>query len=231
MRKLRLIIAAQVIASIFACSHAPDSDKATTAEAEVVSNTTEGETWKVDRSASTVKWIGTKVSGYHSGTIKIADGALRVKDGVLKGGKITLDMKSLDVNGPKGSDPDMNAKLQKHLSSAEFFDTEKYPEATFEITSVKPASTTIVEQNDPRQEEISEYKVTNPTHMVKGNLTIKGITKNIEFPARITLTENEIDAIAKFNIDRSQWNITYPGKPDDLIKNEVHIGLSIKAVK
>ena len=84
---------------------------------------------------------------------------------------------------------------------------------------------------DPRQEEINKYKVTDPTHLVSGNLTLKGVTKNIEFPARITVSGNSAEAIAKFNIDRKDWGIVYPGKPDDLIRDAIHLGISIKAAK
>jgi polyisoprenoid-binding protein YceI len=67
--------------------------------------------------------------------------------------------------------------------------------------------------------------------LVSGNLTLKGVTKNIEFPARITVSGNTAEAIAKFNIDRKDWGIVYPGKPDDLIRDAIHLGISIKAAK
>jgi hypothetical protein len=60
---------------------------------------------------------------------------------------------------------------------------------------------------------------------------MKGITKNIEFPARVTISDNSVDALAKFNIDRTQWDIVYPGAPDDLIRNEVNLGIALKANK
>ena len=66
---------------------------------------------------------------------------------------------------------------------------------------------------------------------MSGNLTLKGVTKNIEFPARITVSGNIAEAIAKFNIDRKEWGIVYPGQPDDLIRDQIHLGISIKASK
>lgn len=152
-----------------------------------------------------------------------------VKDGNLTGGNFVMDMSALAVTGPKGSNAEANGKLQGHLRSGDFFDVATHPEATFVITGVKPFSGTVKDTADPRQEEISKYKVSNPTHTVSGNLTIKGVTKSIEFPARITMSGSTAEAIAKFNIDRSQWNITYPGKPDDLIRNDVHLGIALKA--
>ena len=213
-----------------ACNNAPESDKAVTSDAkEVVASA--GASLKVDTATSKIKWIATKVSAYHTGTINIKSGELKATDSALTGGNFVLDMNSILVSGPAGSDPAMNAKLYGHLKSGDFFDVEKNPEATFIITDVKPFTGTVKDSIDPRQESISEYKVPNPTHTLSGNLTIKGITKNISFPARITVAAGSVDAIAKFNIDRSMWNIVYPGKPDDLIRNDIHLGIALKAAK
>lgn len=231
MKKVSLLLTAALFTTIMSCTNAPDSDKAVTTEATEVNDQPAGDAYKVDVASSKVKWVGTKVSGYHVGTINLREGELSVKDGAITGGKIALDMKTLAVTGPEGSNEGMNAKLLEHLTSPDFFEVDKFPDAVFEITSVSPNTDAVKESEDPRQSEINEYKVENPTHRIAGNLTIKGITKNIEFPAKITITEGTVDAIAKFNIDRSLWNITYPGKPDDLIKNEVHLGISLNATK
>ncbi len=220
---------------MFGCTQAPDSDNATTSEPkEITPSSTPGGTMAVDPSASKVEWVGTKVSGYHSGPVQIKSGELMVQDGKVTGGKFVLDLTTIATTGPKGSQEAMNAKLTAHLRSNEFFDVDNFPEATFEITSVAPFTGTqepAVVQDDNKLEEISEYRVANPTHTISGNLTIKNITKNIQFPALITVSENAVDATAKFNIDRTQWGITYPGKPDDLIRNEIHLGIALKATK
>jgi polyisoprenoid-binding protein YceI len=214
------------------CTNAPDSDKATTTEAKEVTPATTGETLRVDPTASKLAWVATKVTGYHTGTVPIKNGEIQVRDGSVTGGRFVIDMANLVVSGPKGSSAEANMKLQGHLQSPDFFEVAAHPEASFEITGVKPFSgTPLAEAADPRQEDINEFKVANPTHSVSGNLTIKGVSKNIEFPAEISVSGNSVDARAKFNIDRSQWNLTYPGKPDDLIRNEIHMGLTIKAAK
>jgi len=213
-----------------ACTSAPDADKATTTDAKEVAAAT-GSELKVDTSASKIEWIGTKVSGYHSGSIHVKSGVLRTVGDSVTGGNFILDMSSIVVSGPAGSDPKGNAKLEGHLKSGDFFDVEKNPEASFEITSVKPFTGTVTDSNDVRQESISKYKVANPTHLVSGNLTLRGVTKNIEFPAQVTVGANSVDALAKFNIDRTQWNIVYPGKPDDLIRKDIHLGIALKATK
>jgi polyisoprenoid-binding protein YceI len=217
------------------CTQAPDSDNATTSAAkEIAPSTVSAESMAVDPSASKIVWVGTKVSGYHSGPVQIKSGELLVQDGKVTGGKFVLDLTTIATTGPRGSQEASNAKLTAHLRSNDFFDVANYPEATFEITSVAPFSGTeepTIVQDDNKLEEISEYRVTNPTHTISGNLTIKNITKNIQFPAQITVSENAVDATAKFNIDRTQWGIIYPGKPDDLIRNEIHLGIALKATK
>lgn len=226
-----IAVSASALFLFSACKNAPDSDKATTSDAKEVTASTTGISFKVDTTSSKVKWVGTKVTAYHSGSINIKSGELKVTENTLTGGEFVMDMNSILVSGPTGSNPEMNAKLNGHLKAADFFDVEKNPEAKFVVTDVKSFSGTAQDTTDPRQESISEYKVTNPTHEVSGNLTIKGITKNISFPAKITVTPSSIDAIAKFNIDRTQWNIVYPGMPNDLIRNEIHLGISLKAGK
>jgi polyisoprenoid-binding protein YceI len=228
----KLFLAVSAVSFFIACTNAPDSDKAATGEAKEVSDSATGEAWRVDTSASKVEWIGTKVSGYHSGVVPVKSGQLTVNNGNVTAGSFVLDMSNMTVTGPKGSKAEANAKLLGHLKSPDFFDVANNPEATFVLTGVRPYSGgAVADSADPRQEDISEYKVGNPTHTVSGNLTIKGVTKGIEFPARITMSGNSADAIAKFNIDRSQWNITYPGAPDDLIRNDIHLGIALKAAK
>ncbi len=163
--------------------------------------------------------------------VKVSGCELNVEDTNNRGGNFILNMNSIAVTRPKGSKEADNNKLLGHLKSPDFFEVAANPEATFVITSVKPFSGTVKQEDETRQESISKYKVANPTHTVSGNLTIKGITKNIEFPARITNIGDILNAIAKFNIDRSQWNIVYPGKPDDLIRNDIHMGIALKAKK
>lgn len=214
-----------------ACTNAPESDQAKTSEAQTAAEAPSGEAWAVDTAQSRLEWIGTKVTGYHTGMVPVKSGTLSVSNDSLAAGRFTLDMSRLAVTGPKEVDAASNQKLLGHLQSPDFFDVANHPEATFEITGVRPFAGAVQDTTDPRQEEISEYKVANPTHTISGNLTIKGVTKNIEFPARVTISGNQLDALAKFNIDRRQWNITYPGKPDDLIRDDIHMGIAIKAAK
>jgi polyisoprenoid-binding protein YceI len=214
-----------------ACTNAPESDKAVTTEARTAADAVGGESLTVDTTQSSLNWVGTKVTGYHSGTVPIKSGTLTVRNDSLAAGQFAMDMSRMSITGPEGSDAAGNKKLLGHLQSPDFFDVANHPEATFEITGVRPFTGTVKDTTDPRQESISQYRVSNPTHTISGNLTIKGVTKNIEFPAQVTINSEGVQAIARFNIDRRQWNITYPGKPDDLIRDDIHMGIAIRAAR
>ena len=153
----------------FSCTSAPESDETKTTEAKDVTESKAGETWKLNVSDSKIEWIGTKVSGYHTGIVPLKSGEINVNNGEVTGGKFVMDIANMQVAGPKGSDSTSNTKLLGHLKSADFFDVSQHPDGTFELTSVKPyTGEALKDTTDPRQDEINEYKVTNPTHLVSG---------------------------------------------------------------
>lgn len=80
--------------------------------------------------------------------------------------------------------------------------------------------------------------VTNPTHTITGNLTMRGTTKSVSFPAKVSVDANSIVAEAKFNIDRTDWNLSYGDESsvvdkaqDKFIYNTVNVGFSLVANK
>ena len=102
-------------------------------------------------------------------------------------------------------------KLEKHLRSDDFFASEKFPEATFVSTAIKA-------QADAKA---------NTTHQVTGNMTIRGIQKELSFPATLAKAEDGFKGNIEFSINRKEFDIMYPGKPDDLIRDDVVLKLSL----
>jgi polyisoprenoid-binding protein YceI len=192
------------------CEKAPDAPKAEMkAPTETVK--VEGTSVSLDLKKSTVKWIGTKLKGKHNGTVKIAEGNILVKDNKVVGGKFSLDMATIENEDMK-DEAKMKAKLEGHLKSEDFFNVEKFPKATFEITSVTESA--------------------DGSASITGNLTLKDITKGVTFPAKITYSADKkpVSATANFNINRQLWGITYPGQPDNLIKDEINLDLNLSAM-
>ena len=217
MRKA-LVLFGTAIIGFTACKDAPEADKAVTTNAQEVTATTGGSTYTVDNSQSTVEWVGTKPTGHHTGTFKIKEGTVTTDGNNVTGGKFTIDVASVE---PVDQDAEGNAKLQKHLKSADFFEVEKYPTGTFEITQVTAGAA-----NDALMKDA--------THTVTGNLMLKDQSKSVSFPAKISVSDAEVVTDANFNIDRTQWGINYQSDKsvqNKFIEHEVNIKLHVVAKK
>lgn len=201
--------------AIVSCKKAKNETEATAAE-EVQKVAQTAERYVADAEASVITWKGFKPAKSHNGTIKVSEGYVAFEGGNLSGGNFVIDMSSianLDVESEE-----FKAKLEGHLKSADFFEVEKHPYSVFAITSVATAA---------------DGKAT-----IKGNLTVKGIKKNIEFPATVTVNGNEVSFVSEpFTIDRTEWDIKYnSGKffddlKDKLINDEIEISFDVKAKK
>lgn len=168
----------------------------------------ETQTFEIVSDQSNIDWIGRKVTGAHNGTITIKQGKLSLNNGQLIGGKIIIDtttIKILDI-----SDPALNAQFFGHLASDDFFSTEKYPEATLEITSVSGSH-------------------------IEGNLTIKDITHPVSFDANIRLNNEELTATGQLIVDRTNYNMKFRSGNffkdlgDTLIYNDFELNVSVTA--
>lgn len=147
----------------------------------------ETKTYKVDSSKSELEWTGKKVTGEHKGLIPIANGELLIEENKLKGGKFELNVAGLTVTDI--ADKDANARLVGHLKNDDFFATDKFPKANFKITNVV----------------LNEDK----TYTVTGELTIKGITKVISFPATVTSDAKSVTATGLITVNRTLFDIKF----------------------
>lgn len=221
---------------IIGCAQAPESDDAKTGEAEDIEQPEEetSMTYALDTDESNILWVATKPTGRHNGTIDISQGQFMVEDGEIKGGKITIDMSTVFVEDLVDS-PEDKAKLEKHLKSDDFFHVDSIPTASFEVAEVMPyqaPAETEEEASTEEGEEENQYKIENPTHTIRGNLTLKGVTKSVEFPAKVSMQDGTMTAEARFNIDRTNWGISYMEEgsaQDKFIHNTVNVGFDLKA--
>jgi len=161
------------------------------------------ETLAVSPETSKVLFVGSRVTGHHDCKFNEFSGTIQLVGGKPEAGKVdvSIDMASVETDAEK---------LTRHLKSADFFDVEKYPKATFVST------------------EVTKGGSGGASHTIKGNLTLHGVTKGISFPATLTVNDTEVTAKSEFSINRKDFNITYPGKPDDLIKDDVLIKLDMR---
>ena len=159
-------------------------------------------------------WKGANLAGTntHIGYISISKGALLVENGLLVGGTAEVDMNTIE-----DENHDRENGLVKHLKNPDFFDVELFPTATIVITKVA--------------------SINGESKNVTGNLTIKGITHPIIFPAKIDVKGGIIKMNGKLVIDRTLWDVRYKsGKffdnlADGAISDAVEFDIKIVAKK
>lgn len=169
--------------------------------------------YAIDTKATTAKWVGKKVTGQHEGGISISKGNI-ISDGkTLTGGSFEIDMTSITCTDL--TDKEYNGKLVGHLKADDFFGTEKFPTAKFDITKA-----TLKSGND--------YDVT-------GKLTIKGITNEITFPAMIKMDAKTFVTVAKIMVNRTKFDIKYgsasffEGLGDKALNDEFELNINVVA--
>ena len=144
-------------------------------------------TYKVDTQKSTVVWTGKKVTGEHKGTIPLSSGNILVEDKKIKSGIFEFNVSALTVTDI--TDKDGNAKLVGHLKNDDFFSVAKFPTAKYVVTSVESKG--------------------GDNYTVNGNLTIKGITNPISFPAVIKTDAKTLTASGTITVNRTKFDIKF----------------------
>ncbi|MDR2235660.1 MAG: YceI family protein [Chryseobacterium sp.] len=163
---------------------------------------------------SDIHWWGYKVAkseaSSHDGTIKVKSGEMVMKGNQLVGGSFVLDMNSINATDLSG---EYQQKLNGHLKNGDFFEVEKFPTASFKITSVK-------KNNDKSYNSL-----------VTGNLTVKGKTNAVSFPANITYSNGTVSLHSKkFSFDRQKFDVAYKSSMQDVfVKDDIDMTVKVTA--
>lgn len=182
---------------------------------------TDTPTVKVDSAAASegrlsltgdIIFVGSKVSGSHECRFSEWTGWFQPVEGKAEGGQVAIRLKTASVVGDFKDPGRWSPKLEKHLRGEHFFDSEKFPEATFFSTSI----------------QANKGTAGGYTHLIEGKLTIKGVEKGIRFPATVRFEEGKVEAAAELKINRKDYNILYDGKADNLIKESVVLRFVLK---
>lgn len=208
-QKIKLSIV--VLFALFLVTNLNAQSTAKSAKATSATTATSVKVSSIDIAKSYIAWIGKKIMGQHSGKVKLQSGSVTTKKGVLAGGNFIIDMQSITCEDL--TDANYNDKLIGHLRSTDFFNVEQFPTATLKIVKVLKLT-----------KKINTYNLT-------ADLTIKGITKSITFPATFKAVGNGFEGTANITIDRTLWDIKYgstnffEGLGDKAIKNEIELNV------
>ncbi|MBT1700862.1 YceI family protein [Fulvivirgaceae bacterium PWU4] len=216
-KKISFVYSIVIIAPLFSAYQGPaepeNEDRASVSF--VYAAHTANEKYVIDTKESVVKWKCSMVfanKGGHNGYVSLSKGELLVKKSQLVGGAVEVDMNTI-ADERHGSDNN----LINHLKDPDFFDVQKFPTSTFAITRVAPADGGNIN--------------------VTGNLTIKGITREVTFPAKVEVNGRTVTANGKVSIDRTQWDVRYrSGKffadlADEAISDNIEFDMKIVAKK
>ncbi len=148
----------------------------------------------LDPASSKLEIVASKITKSHDGSFKQFTGTATLAGDQVQSVKFDVDTASLQTD---------TETLTQHIKTKDFLDVEKFPKASFKSTSVvaKPAG--------------------SATHEITGDLTLHGVTQQITFPATIELGAEKVTGRAEIAINRQKFGVTYPGMPDDLIKDDV----------
>jgi polyisoprenoid-binding protein YceI len=203
--KLALALSSSALALCVAACSDPVGDAPRATVAEAAPTVTDDKpaapgALSFNQEGSRVDWVGAKVTGMHDGGFRAFSGS--IEGTTLESAKVSVDIDTSTLFAD-------NPKLEGHLKSPDFFDVAQFPKARFVSSSIVPAG--------------------DGVSTVTGNLTLHGVTKELSFPATITLSDEGATAKADFGINRKDFGIVYPGAPDDLINDEVLLKLDIRA--
>ena len=132
-------------------------------------------------------------------------------------GKITFDPQDLAAFKAEAaiqaqSINTRNEKRDGHLRSADFFDIAQFPTITFASKSITPAG--------------EGYTMT-------GDLTMKGVTKEVSIPVTITgPVGSAIGLAGSFTLNRQDYGITWNKTLDQgglAVSNEIKVNINIEA--
>ena len=170
-------------------------------------------TWAIDPAHSSV---GFQVKHMGIATVR---GTFGEFEGILEIGEDlssavargTVKTISVDTNEPQ---------RDEHLRSADFFDAAAHPELSFRSTAITP--------------------VDEDTFEITGELTMRGVTREITLQAKITGTDvdpwgNErVGLEARGQLSRGDYGMTFNqalGSGNVLVSDKVKLALDISAVK
>ena len=139
-------------------------------------------TWTLDASNSTVGLRSKSMWGLApvKGVFRQVSGQGTVSPAGDVNGTMTVSAASIDTK--------MN-KRDTHLRSADFFDSDTYPDITFTVDRAKPSG---------------------PGVTVSGSLTVRDLTRPITFDTTVSaVSDDEISLAAEVQINRADCGLTW----------------------
>ncbi|SOE20432.1 Polyisoprenoid-binding protein YceI [Spirosomataceae bacterium TFI 002] len=201
---MTLALAATATFTFVSCNSSTETTEGTEEAVAIADGTV-----TIDAAASSVMWKGEMLGLYsHEGTVPLKSGSITITDGAISAGNFEIDLTTINPTDDAYGEDNPKEKLVGHLSSADFFNVEQFPTATFEITGSEGTS-------------------------VMGNLTVRGIT-NPEKVENVVITQNEngTSMTGDLTFDRTKYDVNFSMPVEDkVLSNDIKISVSLAAAK
>ena len=176
--------------------------------------------YRIDTAESVIRWTGRNLFNHHNGTVRLAGGEIRLRQGQLLSARFTIDMASIQCEDL--GDPALNAMLLAHLRTADFFDVWYHPTAEFVADTAEPINT---------------CTDGTPNYLLRGTFTLRGISRPLEFPVLIAAKDDgqHLTGQGVLELDRTAYGSHYgSGKlfrflGQHVVNDHVHLHVKIHA--
>lgn len=179
----------------------------------ILSSVVSAEDYAIDKTHSSIGFSAKHLMvSKTTGLFNDYDGTIKFDPNDLAASKIEVTVKSSSI------DTNME-KRDEHLKSADFLDAEKFPAIAFTTKS-------IVKEGD--------------VYQLTGDLTIKGVTKEVTVPAEISGPVNSpmggtvVGISSTFKINRQDYGVTWNKTMDNgglVVSDDVSIDVTFEAHK
>ncbi len=178
-------------------------------------------TFRVDTAESVIRWTGRNLFNHHNGTVKLASGEIVLRENTLVSAHFTIAMDTIACEDL--TDATWNAMLIRHLHDADFFDVAHHPVAEFHARAA---------------DLISTCTDGTPNYLLRGEFTLRGITRHIEIPIVAASADGaRITAQGQFELDRTEFGSIYgSGKffrflGKHIVNDHIHLHVKLHADK
>lgn len=189
------------VIALIACGQAVSLDVAS-AQDETQSVT--GVNWTVVQDESHLKFTAKQEGKPFTGEFKTFDADIKFDLDNLDASMVTVTIPLVQVDA---GTRDRNSTLPDKV----WFSTKKFPEAVFESNDI-----TSVGGND---------------YLAKGTLTLKGLSKNLDLPFSLDITDQAV-MTSNITLDRTVWNVGEdPWNTDEWVSLAVELDIKVVAIQ
>lgn len=176
-------------------------------------------TFSVDTRESIIRWTGRNLFNYHNGILRLAGGEIVIKENDFVSARFGIAMDSIACEDI--TDSAMNQMLIGHLKNDDFFAVDQHPLSEFTADRITP---------------MDGCTEGTPNYSLRGRLTLRGMTREIEFPILVATADgNRLTAQGLLDLDRTQFGSIYGsgrlfrflGK--HIVNDHVHLHIKLQA--